>query len=583
MLASCGKQETSTPNPWRKIVDYKPSTFTMTVEGNVSAINTDWITMNQSGNTVTFTTTRNLTGLIRRAEFPVSGSNFKVIVNQKSGSIDASLSSSLVSQSLGQATVNINISTSNIDDYESWGIIYGKENDRSKGTTLPQDDMFVAGNNPVTLTDLEEGEDYYVWAYVETTEGDIVYTSNTTGIVPPVYVAAGDDLQAAIDGVNKDYTEVRVSSDYVHNGTLKITNQKSMSITGGWNEDFSQQEPTKKSVIDGGFNKAEDADGNPFDFHKAECRSKTYVSTGNGSCAVVIGSFTAPLKSDLVINNFEIRNGFDDNDGGAMQIATTGNVSVDNCYIHDCHSNHRAGGPMNVGNVDGGTIVFSNTVIKDCSTKEHGGAFSVEEADVKWIMVNCLIEGNVSRNGGGYCGVAMIYNKTKFYAINNTIVNNYNFDEGGTPPDGRDEWSIMHSRDGGQGQEYVMINNLIVGNYSWCNTDNLPYPQYYNVAVNCASNPLVTVNVRNNMVCGGFWKDGDAALNSKNTVVASGLDITTIFNDPANGDYTPKGSAVGAGVYDSAVSAILGNYTKDLAGNPRTVDGKIDLGCYQSK
>ena len=137
--------------------------------------------------------------------------------------------------------------------------------------------------------------------------------------------------------------------------------------------------------------------------------------------------------------------------------------------------------------VDGGTIILSNNVIKDCSTKEHGGAFSVEEADVKWIMVNNLIQGNVSRNGGGYCGVAMIYNKTHFFAMNNTIVDNYNFDEGGTPPDGRDEWAIIHTRGGGLGQEFTMINNLIVGNISWCSTDNLPYGQYFNLSVNCAA------------------------------------------------------------------------------------------------
>lgn len=555
----------------------------MTVDGSLTDINADWIKMSQSGNTVTFTTTRNLTGLIRRAEYPISGSDFKAVVNQKSGSIDVSLSSSLVSQSLGQAVVNFIISTNNIDDYSSWGVIYGKENDRSKGKKIPQSSMFTPGENIITLTGLEEGTDYYVWGYVESTEGDVIYTSNTTGIIPPVYVEAGDDLQAVIDGVTKDYTEVRVSKDLVFNGTLYFTNNKSMSVTGGWNSDFSAQDFTQKSVIDGGFNNPVDGDGNPFDFHSAECRSKTYISTNNGGTAVLIGSFTAPLKSELTISNFEIRNGFNDNDGGAMQIATTGKVRVDNCNIHDCHSNHRAGGPMNVQNVDGGTIVFSNTIIKDCSTKEHGGAFSVEEASVKWIMVNCLIEGNVSRNGGGYCGVAMIYNKSQFIAVNNTIVNNWNFDEGDTPPDGRNEWSILHSRGGDVGQEYTMLNNLIVGNISWCSTDNLPYPQYYNVAVNCASNPLVAVNVRNNMVCGGFWKDGDAALNTKNIIVPSDLDLTEIFVDPANGNYTPKGAAVGAGIYDGDVSAILGTYPTDLAGNARTTGGNIDLGCYQAQ
>ena len=199
-LGSCAKQETAV-NPYRTVVEYKPSTFTMTVEGNVTDVNLDWISMSQSGNKVTFTTQRNLTGLIRRAEYPISGTDFKLIVNQKSGNIDAAVNTALVSQSLGSALINVNIATSNLDDYSSWTIVYGKENDKSKGTEIKQPSMFVPGSNPVTITGLEEGVDYFVWAYVVTTEGNVVWASNTTGIIPPVYVAAGDDLQAAFSTV----------------------------------------------------------------------------------------------------------------------------------------------------------------------------------------------------------------------------------------------------------------------------------------------------------------------------------------------------------------------------------------------
>ena len=85
------------------------------------------------------------------------------------------------------------------------------------------------------------------------------------------------------------------------------------------------------------------------------------------------------------------------------------------------------------------------------------------------------------------------------------------------------------------------------------------------------------------MVGGGIGNDGSAGLSGKNTIVSSDLDLTTIFVDPANGDYTPKGAAKGSGVYDSEVSTIMGSYPTDLLGNPRTVDGKIDMGCIQAQ
>lgn len=53
----------------------------------------------------------------------------------------------------------------------------------------------------------------------------------------------------------------------------------------------------------------------------------------------------------------------------------------------------------------------------------------------------------------------------------------------------------------------------------------------------------------------------------------------SFFNDYANGDYTlnPTGRLVNAGInYDGMASV-------DLAGNPRKVGSKIDIGCYESQ
>ena len=82
LLAGCEeKGEVFYQNPYRIIVDYLPSTFTISgISGNVTPDeNYDWITSNGNGS---FTVRRNTSGLIRRAEFTVAGSSDKAIVNQ---------------------------------------------------------------------------------------------------------------------------------------------------------------------------------------------------------------------------------------------------------------------------------------------------------------------------------------------------------------------------------------------------------------------------------------------------------------------------------------------------------------------
>ena len=53
----------------------------------------------------------------------------------------------------------------------------------------------------------------------------------------------------------------------------------------------------------------------------------------------------------------------------------------------------------------------------------------------------------------------------------------------------------------------------------------------------------------------------------------------SFFNDYANGDYTPKtgGPLVGNGANYEGMASV------DLAGNPRKIGSKIDIGCYEAR
>ena len=69
--------------------------------------------------------------------------------------------------------------------------------------------------------------------------------------------------------------------------------------------------------------------------------------------------------------------------------------------------------------------------------------------------------------------------------------------------------------------------------------------------------------------------DGDVTGLPAGTV--SGM-AAEFFKDYANGDYTPKtgGPLVGKGANYEGMASV------DLAGNPRKVGSKIDIGCYEA-
>ena len=53
----------------------------------------------------------------------------------------------------------------------------------------------------------------------------------------------------------------------------------------------------------------------------------------------------------------------------------------------------------------------------------------------------------------------------------------------------------------------------------------------------------------------------------------------SFFKDYANGDYTPK---AGGPLYNAGAN-YEGMASVDLAGNPRKVGSKIDIGCYEAR
>ena len=563
LVAGCAKEDRYIEQkPYRIIVDYLPQTVSIPgLSGTVTPVETyDWITSNGNGS---FTLRRNTTGLIRRAEFTIAGSSDKAVINQKAHSLDASVTTTLARNGNGEADIRLNFSTGFPDDYQSWGVIYGKENDRAKGKKLEANGAPSTSGNLITIDGLEIGKDYFVWGYVTSTEGDIIYGSNTTGIIPPVTVKAGADLQAAIDGA-KEFAEVRVEAGAVFAAPIKL--RTNVTLSGGWVNDFNEQDFSKRSVIDGN-NKITCVDGR--------------VGAGNST----------------TINGFELING----NGGGLVVG--GTVTVEWCRVAFCFNGGQGGGIF-CTEQPGDNLILANSVIEYNKADAHGGGVAINGAGASVKVVNTLFHGNASIAQYGYTGAIHGQAGVQAYVVNSTFVENVNWRDGSSAD--ASPWSAVMFRNGGTHIEFV--NNIVAGNWYFLpgvasNPDNVDRydmpikPKYllemqvrvadFNEIGGSDANYIVRSNVMGGVSANDFIHraGSDAARTAAQAACTfvPNSEFNTLFVNAAAGDFHPAGKALTTGENSDVVGGLLGAYTTDLDGKPRVVGGKINAGCYQAQ
>lgn len=562
LFSACSKGNLTEPmeqNPYRAIIEYTPGSFKMDVPGALTPVeNYDWITVSQSGSTATFTVRRNTTGLIRRAEFTIAGEKKICAVNQKEHGLDATVEAALAGQSKGSVTIECAAASKFADDYESWGIAYGKTTNLADAKEAPQSGSPVGGRLSADVTGLEDGADYYAWTYVVSTEGDKVY-SGMLAILPPTYVKAGEDIQAAIDAA-KPYSTVMVQGGWTYTapkGGIKMGDGNvNKSVSGGWNADFSEQSMDNLTVID-----------------------------GNKGIGFFCANSDGAMDGSANISYFEIKNCGGDH--GTAVHCIGGPVTVSNCYVHDNDSEKGA-----IGTNEGGyatTLTVVNCIVSNNGANAHGPAFGFGEGKsdtepVVATLVNNLIIDNVSTKKDGYASTFICYNQTRLVLVNNTVVGNKNWAEYGGPYSGMVLRGDVAS---------CFVNNIMVGNFTSPCTKEMENPEYerQNEFLNMGGG---AGTLANNMIEGAIRESSNITI-ADQINMDLGFDLSTVLT----ADYKPLGKALGAGTlgtvtYNSKkaamngpfsvdIKALLDKYKVDLAGNPRITNGKVDLGCYQAQ
>ena len=505
------------------------STGAWTLEGEY-----DWMTPSATkgngGEKITFTARVNLTELIRTAEYTLkqNGGETVITLYQKGIAPDASVSISLVEKTETDARFALSYSTAIEADYKEYGIYYNTEPNIETATRVVKGTDMAAGVKVVDLEGLTAGKVYFVWPYVQTI--DVVeVVGGMIGLLEPKTVSDINELQKVIDAA-EEYQEVRVVAGTYStavNGILQLRNN--VTVSGGWNAEFTAQEGY--TVIDGQ-------------------QVKTCVNIADD-------------VKGATIKNLELIN-TDNNAKGA--VTTYGaDATIVNCYVHD----NKLGGDCGAVYIGGGNAAVANCRVVKNEANGHGtGVFAASGSNVK--VVNCLIAENLSSKTGGYYG-GLILKGGCGVVVNNTIVKNRCYDETGQ------SWPNNGNRDGGWVKAY---NNVIAGNLARIKTTEewtIQRDQWYFQTWdgNC--------EFQNNLIQGGKKggiSDGEW---DKNIVVVRDYDLSTLFTDYENGDYTLKAGAacVDKGNGSNAnVAGLIGVYNTDLAGKPR-VKGTVDCGCYE--
>ena len=568
LFVGCAKETEPYQNPWRVIVDYLPQTVTINgVSGTVTPDGDyDWITSNGNGS---FTLRRNTTGLIRRAEFTVSGSKDKAIVNQRAHGLDGMASSVMTNKDTDAKTADmaVNFSTEFQDDYESWGYVFGTNQDRAANQDFPQG-KFSLGEKTINLTGVDPEINYYFWSYMVSTEGDKIY-SPVFGIAKPVTVKAGEDVQAIYDSA-PEFAEVRVEGGVVIDGPFFL--RDNVKLSGGWNSSFDKQDLNNRTIIDGGGKKRALVSG--------------ITPTGD-----------RPGFKNACVNGFEVRNGLGSN------IVFNGKLTVEWCYIHHGVNSDKGGGIMATESA-GDDLVLANSIIAWNKADAHAGGVSVSGAGTKVTVVNCLFRGNASIAQYGYTAAIHGQSAVQGYVANCTFVDNVNWRDGSSATSS--PWSCIMFRNGGTHIEFV--NNLVAGNWYFLpGVADRPdeHPDRYDMPIKpeyileqqvqqCDMNVMGgegTWVFQSNVICGAdpnnfIGRAGNGAAQNAAQAACTFVpnsEFKTLFVNYDGGDFHPAGAALSTGENTAAAKNILGTYMTDLDGNPRITGGKINAGCYQAQ
>ena len=380
-----------------------------------------------------------------------------------------------------------------------------------------------------------------------------------------VKVAAGTDLQAAVNDASSGDTVLVQAGTYEGNFTMK----DGVYVSGGWNEDFTAQ-TEHASILDAKANGR--VLNQPENFDTLTIWDNFTIQ--NGKLTAIqsdkLGAGVALMKKGRVINCLVQNNTFDYSGncmGGGIgqETGDKNDTCAINCVVR--HNTATHGGGVRIRGV------ILNSTIEYNESSNNGGGLYLQAGSA----YNCIITNNVSLSGGG--GVDMFGTGS---LVNCLVANNTAGNVGGL--------SMRSSSRDTDDSGSDIINCTIVNN-TQKNTNN---PQFCGVRLDVRRNPnrafvnnVVYGNTINGEVqaqeLGGYPQGYGKFLN--NAVAGTTANVTYIQLDAENAPQFNENYSFAwtSPLYNAGSNDALAYFVgdKDVYGNARKQGANMEIGAVE--
>jgi hypothetical protein len=286
--------------------------------------------------------------------------------------------------------------------------------------------------------------------------------------------------------------------------------------------------------------------GNTFTSNTVSGWGHGYISGGGGACCS--GVWTGvneylPATISLSDNTFTGNSAGDAAYGGGAYCYGSGPLSLSNNTFTGNSTENTGGGAYFCNSATNATLLCGN--IFQQNTAAYGGGFVLSAPTIN-LLDNLVVSNGLNANGQG--GGIWVDASAMLNMINNTVTGNTSPGSGG-------------------GVAYVMTGTVellnIYNNIIWGNSAPVSGGDVW---VSGTGQQTVFDNNDADSIYGVF------------SIAQNDIDLSPQFFNPIAGDYHTQGASPCKGAGSISAPSLP---STDLDGNPRILNGSVDLGCYE--